>query len=621
MDRNTVIGFLLIFGLLIVWQQLVGPNQAEVLEQQRVQDSIAAAQPGPDIQGQDTTATLPIYAPDTSVAARSAAAGRYGVFAPRPDLAPSMRVLENELVKLTFSSQGGRLVAAEMKQYEKMSQGATEEDIVRAPVVLMNDERNEWNYRLPATGAAGGFVNTAELPFEVQQSGNTITFSLPASGGGALTQRYTLGEGYTLDYAVAADGLQAAIGATPTLELHWVNYLDKVEKNVAYEQQNSLIYWKEVEEKVDYVAASGEDAETAEAPVAWVSHTQQFFNTSLIAEATPMQDVRMGSLELEEEAEDLKRLTTDAKLAYGSASAPALYKLYIGPNEFDRLRATAVDLGDIVPFGWSLFGTVNRWIIRPLFNFLGTFIGQAGLLILALTFIVKLALYPLMYKMLRSQAKMRALKPRLAKMKNKHKDDQQAQQMEQMKLYREYGVNPAGGCLPMVFQMPILFALYRFFPASIEFRQESFLWANDLSSYDEWINFGTTIPLLGDHLSLFTVLWVVTTVAYTYYNSQAMDMGQMANNPAFKYVQYLMPIMFLFFFNSFASGLTVYLVFANLFNITQTLVTKNLIIDDAKIEAELTAAKAKPKKKGGFASKLEQALKEQQRVAAQQKRN
>ena len=620
MDRNTVIGFLLIFGLLLVWQQLVGPSQGEVLEAQRVQDSIAAATPGPDIQGQDATAAAATYAPDTSAAGQSAASGRYGVFAPRAGLRASTYTLENDLVRLTLSSQGGRIVAAEMKEYDKISQGEDEDDIVRAPVVLMNDERNTWNYRLPATGAAGGFVDTEALPFEAQRSGNTVTFSLPARSGGALVQRYTLGDGYTVDYEIVADGLQSAIGATPALDFSWVNYLDKVEKNVAYEQQNSLIYWKELDEKVDYVSASGEDAETADEPVQWVSHTQQFFNTSLIAETAPLREVRMTSLQLEEEAQDLKKLTTEAKVAYGSATAPAKYSLYVGPNEFDRLRATAEDLGDIVPFGWSLFGTVNRWLIRPLFQLLGSFIGQAGLLILALTFIVKLVLYPLTYKMLRSQAKMKALKPRLAKMKKKHGDDQQAAQMEQMKLYREYGVNPAGGCLPMVFQMPILFALYRFFPASIEFRQRSFLWAEDLSSYDEWINFGTNIWPLGDHLSLFTLLWVVTTIAYTYYNSQAMDMGAMASNPAFKYIQYLMPVMFLFFFNNFASGLTVYLVFANLFNITQTLVTKNLIIDHDKIERELVAAKAKPKKKGGFASKLEEALKEQQRVAAQQKK-
>ncbi len=617
MDRNTVIGFLLIFGLLVVWTQLTGPSQADVIEQQRIQDSIARATAGPDIQGQ-ATAALPTYTPDTSRAAVSAASGRFGVFAPRPGLAAREYTLENDELRLTFSSLGGRLTAAEVKHYNKISAGE-KEDKVTAPVVLMADQRNEWSLRLPATGAAGGAVSTAELPFEVEQTGNTITFSLPAATGGALVQRYTLGADYRLTYELIGDGLGGAIGDERTVDLHWVNVLDKIEKNVAYEQQNSLIYWREVGEKVDYVSASGEDAETAEGAVAWVSHTQQFFNTSFVAADEPLTGVRMASQELEEDAQGLKRLTTDARLALGTAAAPATYTLYIGPNEFDRLRAVAEDLEDIVPFGWSLFGTINRWIIRPIFGFLSQYIGSAGIVILVLTFVVKLALYPLTYKMLYSQAKMAGLKPRLAKLKDKFKDDSSGLQMETMKVYREYGVNPAGGCLPMVLQMPIWFALYRFFPASIEFRQESFLWATDLSSYDEWIHFGMNVWPLGDHLSLFTLLWVATTLAYTYYNSQAMDMGQFANNPALKYMQYLMPVMFLFFFNSFASGLTVYLVFSNLFNIAQTLVTKNVIISKDAIERDLAKSKAKPKKEGGFASRLQTALEEQQRVAAQAK--
>ncbi len=615
MDRNTVIGFLLIFGLLVVWTQLTGPTQADIMEQQRVQDSIAQADAGPDIQGQ-ATAALPTYIPDTSRAAVSAASSRLGVFAPRPGLSAQDYTLENDELKLTFSSLGGRITAAEVKHYDKISAGE-KEDKITAPVVLMADPRNEWSFRLPATGAAGGAINTAEVPFEVEQTDNSITFSLPASSGGTFAQRYTLGEDYTLTYELIGDNLSSAIGNEQALELHWVNVLDKVEKNVAYEQQNSLIYWKEVDEKVDYVSASGEDAETAESTVAWVSHTQQFFNTSFVAQGVGMTGVRMGSKELEEDATGLKRLTTDARLAFGTSAAPASYTLYIGPNEFDRLRAVAEDLEDIVPFGWSLFGTINRWIIRPVFSFLSQYIGSAGIVILLLTMVVKLALYPLTYKMLYSQAKMAALKPRLAKLTDKFKDDASGKQMETMKIYREYGVNPAGGCLPMILQMPIWFALYRFFPASIEFRQESFLWATDLSSYDEWIHFGMNVWPLGDHLSLFTLLWVATTLAYTYYNSQAMDMGQFANNPALKYMQYLMPVMFLFFFNSFASGLTVYLVFSNLFNIAQTLITKNVIISQAAIEKDLAKSKAKPKKEGGFASRLQTALEEQQKVAAQ----
>ena len=616
MDRNTVIGFLLIFGLLLVWTQLTGPTQEEVVEQQRIQDSLARAEPGPSIQGQDASPRPSIA--DTSAQGRAVANAQFGVFAPANPGAAVEHTLENGLLRLTFSSLGGRITAAQVKHYQKISAGEKDE-VVTAPVVLLDDPRNVWSLRLPATGAAGGSVSTAELPTEVQQSDNSITFRMPATTGGALVQRYTLTEGYQVKYELWAEDLAGATGATNTAELQWVNYLDKVEKNVAYEQQNSMIYWREVDENVDYVGASGEEIEAPETATAWVSHTQQFFNTSLVATSNPLTGVTLRSAELPEEAEDLKRLETTAQLSLGTAAAPASYTLFVGPNEFDALRATAEDLEDIVPFGWSLFGTINRWVVRPIFNFLSTFIGSAGIVILVLTLFIKMALFPLTYKMLYSQAKMAALKPRLAKLRDKFKDDAQAQQMETMKVYREYGVNPAGGCLPMLLQMPIWFALYRFFPASIEFRQEGFLWANDLSSYDEWIHFGFNLWPLGDHLSLFTLLWVVTTLAYTYYNSQAMDMGQFANNPALKYMQYLMPVMFLFFFNNFASGLTVYLVFSNVVNIAQTLITKNVIIDQDKIELELAAAKEKPKKTSGFGARLENALKEQQRIAGERK--
>jgi YidC/Oxa1 family membrane protein insertase len=215
--------------------------------------------------------------------------------------------------------------------------------------------------------------------------------------------------------------------------------------------------------------------------------------------------------------------------------------------------------------------------------------------------------------MLRSQATMSALKPQLAHLKDKYKDDMQKQQMESMKIYREYGVNPLGGCFPVLLQMPVWFALYRFFPASIEFRQASFLWATDLSSYDVFFNLPFEIPFFGAHVSMLTLLWAISTVAYTYYNMQNMDMANM--NPMLKYMQYFMPVMFLVFFNSYASGLTLYLLYSNLLNIAQTVGARKFLFDEDKIMEQLNINKAKPKKQGGFQQRLEAAMKEQQRIA------
>jgi len=286
--------------------------------------------------------------------------------------------------------------------------------------------------------------------------------------------------------------------------------------------------------------------------------------------------------------------------------------IYIGPNEFENLRQFDNKLEEIIPFGRSLFGSINRWIIRPAFNWLSKFISVKGIVIIVLIFILKMILYPLMYKMLHSQAKMGLLKPEIAALKTKYPDDQQKVQMETMKMYREFGVSPLGGCMPMILQMPIWYALFRFFPASITFRQESFLWATDLSSYDVIAYLPFEIPAFGSHISLFTILWALTTIIYSYYNMRHMDMSA---NPAMKYVQYFMPITFLFFFNSYASGLTVYMFFSNVFNIAQTIITKKFVFKDEKLRAELDANKNKPKKKGGFQNRLEEAMKQQQEMA------
>jgi YidC/Oxa1 family membrane protein insertase len=294
-------------------------------------------------------------------------------------------------------------------------------------------------------------------------------------------------------------------------------------------------------------------------------------------------------------------------------------RMYVGPNDFEAMKAMGQELEDVIPYGWSIFGTINRWIIRPVFAFFSTYLGSLGVAIIILTFVIKLALYPLTYKMLHSQAKMAALKPEIAKIKEKNKDDSSAQQMETMKLYREFGVNPLGGCMPMVLQMPIWFALYRFFPASIEFRQESFLWAKDLSTYDVFLELPFYIPAYGSHVSLFTLLWAISLFGYTMYNMRNMDTSMMQSNPMMKYMQYLMPVMFLFFLNSYSSGLTCYLLFSNIFNISQTAITKSFIFNDEKIKAELNRNKEKPKKKSGFRARLEKAMEEQRKIQEKKK--
>ena len=313
---------------------------------------------------------------------------------------------------------------------------------------------------------------------------------------------------------------------------------------------------------------------------------------------------------MDKSSSDLKLLKSEFDIPLDLVANESIEtRMYIGPNEFEELRKFDNKLEEIIPFGRSIFGSINRWIIRPAFNWLSNLIGTKGIVIIVLIFILKMLLYPLMYKMLHSQAKMGLLKPEIAGLKEKFGDDTQKIQMETMKMYREYGVSPLGGCMPMLMQMPIWYALFRFFPASITFRQESFLWANDLSSFDVFARLPFEIPAYGAHISLFTLLWALTTIIYAYYNMRHMDTSA---NPAIKYVQYFMPITFLFFFNSYASGLTVYMFFSNVFNILQTVLTKKFVFKDEKLRAELDASRNKPKKKGGFQERLEEAMKQQQ---------
>jgi YidC/Oxa1 family membrane protein insertase len=315
---------------------------------------------------------------------------------------------------------------------------------------------------------------------------------------------------------------------------------------------------------------------------------------------------------------DLKLLKTTAVIPLDNG--PANMMIYTGPNEFNRLRSYHSSLEDIIPFGASLFGAINRWVIHPILDLLSMLVGNKGVVILMLTLLVKLLVYPLTYRMVLSQSKMAALKPRLDELKKKFGDDQQAMSMETMKLYSEFKVNPLGGCLPIFLQMPIWFSLYRFFPAAIEFRQHSFLWATDLSSFDSIMQLPFQLPFgAGNHLSLFTIIWVVTTLWYTWYSMKQMDTSSMQNDQmkVMKYMQYTMPVFFMFFFNSFASGLTLYLCFSNILNISQTVLTKRFLIDKDKIMEELEANRNKPKKTGGWRAKFEETMKEQQRIQAE----
>ena len=607
--------------LVMAWSYFTKPSPEEVERNQFVQDSlknVAAEQARMEQEKNQvikevssSVAELPDSLKNQELA------NTFGGFSSSAVGDVTSYTLKNEVFEVVFTNQGGRIKEVVFNDYQKLTVDSQRVEHY-SPLKLLEDDKNKFEFELDVAGAAGGKVNTGDLFFKGTQNGNTITFRANAGEGAYIEQKYTLSpDDYTIDYEVKLVGLSAVGNRAEKININWVNYLDRIEHNTDYEKNLTSIYYKPMDDDPDYCSCTGDDNESVDGKrLKWVSHSNQFFNTTLIADNA----FNSGNLEIQlrdDTDDDLKKFTSRLEVPLNANAASM--KFYIGPNEFNRLASYDIDLQDIVPYGRSIFGTINRWVIRPVFNFLSTFIGSAGIVIFVLTLLVKLVLYPLTYKMLHSQSKMGALKPRLAKLKEKNPDDAQAVQVETMKLYREFGVNPLGGCFPIALQMPIWFALYRFFPASIEFRQASFLWATDLSSYDviAYLPFGWDIPFYGAHISLFTILWAVTTVIYTYYNTKHMDMSI---NPMMKYMQYFMPIMFLFFFNNFASGLSCYLFFSNLMNITQTIVTKEYLIDKKKIEKELEAYKKKPKKKGGFQDRLADAMKQAQEAQAKKEK-
>lgn len=608
----------------MLWTITSSPSKEEMEKSKRIRDSIALENQAPlKVQSSaaisDMKENAPLATQDSSALQENKL--KYGAFAPSAIGDLHEETLENEFIRITFTNKGGNIKDVLLKKHYKTvtdSSGKESKELIK----MLNSAENKFNFLIPVDNTISKVVNTSDLYFAAEKKENTISFKAAAGNGAYFEQKYELSpDNYTLQYTINTKDLGSVVpSGTKLLSLQWENHLNKYEKGVQFEQNYSTVYFKEKDERRDYCSCVSDDTkELKDKNIEWVSHVNQFFNSSLIATSVPFSSGVMTTRKTDyNTSEYIKVVSSDIGLPISDLNNGTFaMAMYIGPNEFKRLKAFNNDLEEIIPFGSSIFGSINRWAIRPFFDFLSNYIGSKGIVIILLIFLIKMLLYPLMYKMLYSQAKMGALKPELAHLKEKYKDDMQKQQMETMKIYREYGVSPLGGCLPMLLQMPIWYALFRFFPASITFRQEPFLWATDLSTYDVLFNLGFEIPFFGAHVSLFTLLWAVSTIVYTYYNMQNMDLSA---NPAMKYVQYLMPVMFLAFFNNYASGLTCYMFFSNLINILQTVVTKNYIFDEAKIRSELLKQKDKPKKKGGFASRLEEAMKQQQAIQEQKKK-
>ena len=590
-DKNSLIGFMLMAVILIVFNTFFFPE----IPQEKEPINISTENVITEAQLTQTTVATPS---ESNSITSDELKIKYGVFASAANGKNEFQVIENDKLKITVSNKGGRIVSVILKEYQTFDSLALD---------LFDADSSRFNLQF----TTGHNINTADLYFVAEQSSNTLSMKLKADNSRYVEYLYTITDDYLIDFDIKFIGMEDLIpSGINYMNLEWQMKTPQTEKSKTNQDMYTGIqYQYSSDNEGDYLSFTSTDEDKINARLNWVAFKQQFFSAIFIAKDGFGKPTHLTSTKSEGSI-FIKDLAAKFELPYQHKVDEQLsFQFYFGPNHYKTLKAYSSGFEELVPLGWGMFGWVNQYIIIPIFDFLSKFGFNYGIIILLLTLIIKIGLAPFTYKAFLSQAKMKVLKPEIDKIneKLKGKDPMKAQQ-ETMGLYRKAGVNPMGGCLPMLFQFPILIAMFRFFPASIELRQESFLWADDLSSYDSIYDLGFNIPFYGDHISLFTLLMTVSTLLYTSMNT-SMATGQMAQ---MKWMMYLMPIMFLGFFNNYAAGLSYYYFLANMFTFTQQYFMKRFINED-KIFAQLEANKKKPTKpKSKFQKKLEEMQKRQE---------
>ena len=516
--------------------------------------------------------------------------------------------LENDKIKLEFTNKGGEISSAVIKgfySYEEYKKNLEDDTYKSKDIEIFNNKDSKFEI----TGDRN--INTNEF-FFVEEESNSITFTKNYDSKSYIKYTYSLQENdsYFIDFRLESEGI-----SNP--ELIWTIAAPETEKSKTNQEQYTGFYYQEDYSKdVDYTWDNDKyEINEFNTEINWIAFKQQFFSTIIRAENNNFNNGTEFKVINDDKDEYVKVMSLRSQLEDGKSN----YSIFFGPNDYNDLKSYDKGYENILPLGFMWIDTVvNKYIIIKLFDFLKNSAGllNFGIIILVLTLIIKFSLAPFTYKSYLSQAKMKVLKPEVDKINEKHKEkDPLKAQQESMNLYRKAGVNPMGGCLPMLFQFPILIAMFRFFPASIDLRQNAFLWADDLSAYDSIYNLGFEIPFYGSHISLFTLLMCISTLMYTHMNSQ-MSGNQM---PGMKFMMYLMPVMFLGFFNNYASALSYYYFLANIFTFCQMFIMRKLV-DEKAILAQLEANKKKPRKKSRFQKKLEELQRKQEQQLKNRKR-
>ncbi|MDW7695792.1 membrane protein insertase YidC [Flammeovirgaceae bacterium SG7u.111] len=592
MDKNNVTGLLLISLLLMAYffffnpeeqapQQTEGQQAAEQVIDTPVEEKIRPEQ-------------APLITDDLP---DSAIQEKFGFFATAVSGTSEEVKLENDEMVVTFDTHGAKIKNVLLKNYV---------DYLKEPLILISEESSTMSEVVKSNV---GDIDLNDLYYGVEREGNSIAFTI-TQGEQSFKRVFSLEKtGFVMDYTWETAGLDNVI-QSEDVDYYWFYKMPKLEKAIDQSRTRSTVNYLTADLNFDDLNVSSNDKETKklELPAKWVSFKHKFFNSAIITDKT-FEDVEVASVVPAEDQTVVKASEMAFKMPIKSLKGDdGNIRYYFGPNDYDICEGVAPSFERNVYLGWAFFATINLYLVIPLFEFLEGLFSNYGIVILILVFIVKTLLFPLTYKSYFSMAKTKVLKPELDEIKAKHGDDMQKVQSEQMKLYQQVGVNPISGCIPMLAQMPVFLALFNFFPNAIQLRQQSFLWAEDLSSFDSIYNFGFEIPFYGDHISLFTLLMAISQIGYTYYSNQ---MNAAAQGPA-KTIGYITPLMFMFFFNNFASGLTYYYFVSNVITVGQQLLIRRFV-DDSKIRKILDENKKKNvnKKKSSFQQRLEDAMKQQ----------
>ncbi|WP_316783995.1 membrane protein insertase YidC [Pedobacter frigiditerrae] len=602
MDRNTFTGLFLIMVIIGASVFFMKPSEADIKKEREkiTADSLAkvkASQKAPEV-----VATKPADAvkPDTTTLK--------GPFGGNINGVAETSVLENDILKLTFTNVGGKILSVELKK---------EVTYTKKPVILFNGkDNNKFGLNINIDGKV---LNTNDLYFtKAAQTANSISMRANYSADKYIEFVYDVKAGSNnVGFNINLNGLNQVVQGN-NVTLNWETTLLQQEKSHKKEQEHAAPYYKYIEKNPDHLGMGGDKKEELkEGKIEWFSFKQQFFSAVLV----PQVPFEKGDLEV-------KILTDTGKVKWYGANMQLPYthlaaqnyamKFYFGDNKFDNLKAQGQEIEKQVDMGYWPLKYINRFVVLPVFQFLESFGWGYGVIILLLTVLLKLAMSPLTYKSYISMAKMRILKPEMDEIKAKvGEDNATLLQQEYLKLYKKVGVNPLGGCLPMLLQLPFVMAFFFFFPNLFELRGESFLWMHDLSTYDDFIKFGFTIPFIGDHLSLMCILMTISTLIYTYFNNQISGAtGQM------KYIGYIMPIIFLGVLNSYPAGLNYYYFLANMFTFLQQYLIRRMV-NDEKIHAILQENKTKPqteKKKSKFQARLDDYMRTQAQAKTQEKK-